>query len=395
MAVRKRKWTTKGGEAREAWVVDYVDQKGERHIESFAKKRDADTRHDAVRTDVKKGVHTPVNRSITVEKAAKDWLAYVEGEGAERSTIEQYQGHVDLHINPRIGHERLAVITTPRIESLRDELLKTMSRAMARKVLTSLKAILKDAKRRGNVAQNVAADVIIKKNKRTEKRKLEIGVDIPLPAEITAIIGAAKGRWKPLILTAAFTGLRASELRGLRWKDIDLKKGEISVRQRADIYNEIGAPKSEAGVRTFPLRPVVITTLREWKLACPPGELVFPNVSGNIENLSNILQRGFHPAQIASRITVQVRDDAGNVVTGDDGKPVLAPKYYGLHTLRHFFASYLINRRVDGGLELTPKMVQTWLGHSTITLTMDTYGHLFPTAGDVSAVVTDLERALS
>jgi integrase len=63
--------------------------------------------------------------------------------------------------------------------------------------------------------------------------------------------------------------------------------------------------------------------------------------------------------------------------------------------LRHFFASFLINRRADGGLELPPKIVQTWLGHSTIAMTMDVYGHLFPTAGDVAEVTTDIERALS
>jgi len=55
-----------------------------------------------------------------------------------------------------------------------------------------------------------------------------------------------EGRWRPLLLTLIFTGLRASELRGLRWIDIDLKRGEIHVRQRADRYNEIGPPKSEA-----------------------------------------------------------------------------------------------------------------------------------------------------
>jgi integrase len=266
---------------------------------------------------------------------------------------------------------------------------------MGRKVLTSIKAILKDAHRRGAIAQNVAAGVVIKKDKRAENHRPQIGVDIPLPTEIQNIISAAKGRWKPLILTAAFTGLRASELRGLRWQDINFKTGEISIRQRADIHNELGKPKSEAGVRTFPLRSIVIKTLREWKIACPPGELVFPNKSGNIENLSNILQRGFHPAQIAAGVTVTVKDKDGKVVRDEGDKPVVQPKYYGLHTLRHFFASLCINRRANGGLELPAKTVQTWLGHSTITLTLDTYGHLFPEAGDVAEVVTDLERALS
>ena len=90
------------------------------------------------------------------------------------------------------------------------------------------------------------------------------------------------GRWRPLLLTAIFTGLRASELRGLRWADVDLKLGELHVRQRADRYNAIGRPKSAAGERTIPLAPMLVNTLREWKLACPKSELdlAFPTASG-------------------------------------------------------------------------------------------------------------------
>ena len=84
------------------------------------------------------------------------------------------------------------------------------------------------------------------------KGKLKVGVDIPTPDEISAILAHAEGRWRPLLIVAAFTGLRASELRGLRWADVDLKANEIHVRQRADRYNEIGKPKSAAGERVVP-----------------------------------------------------------------------------------------------------------------------------------------------
>jgi integrase len=394
MAVRKRKWTTRSGEEREAWVCDYTDQKGERHIETFDMKRDADARWAAVKVSVGQGTHTPTNKSITVAKAADQWLEYVSGEGAESSTIEQYERHIKLHIVPRCGNEKLATLTAPRIEQIRDDLVRDLSRPMARKVLQSLKAIIKDAQRRGSVAQNVAAGVTIRKDKRAENHKPIVGVDVPLAGEVEAIIKHAKGRWRPLIITAAFTGLRASELRGLRWKDVDLKKGTISVRQRADAYNEIGAPKSATGVRTFPLRPIVIATLREWKLACPHGELVFPNNSGNVENLANILQRGLHPAQIAAGVVVQVIGEDGKPKRDAEGRPVVEAKY-SMHSLRHFFASLCINRREEGGLGLTPKQVQQRMGHATISMTLDVYSHLWPSDGDESEVVTDLEKALS
>ncbi len=66
----------------------------------------------------------------------------------------------------------------------------------------------------------------------------------------------------------------------------------------------------------------------------------------------------------------------------ETGKLVKVAKYTGLHTLRHFFASWCISREKDGGLELTPKMVQARMGHSTIGMTMDTYAHLFPETKD-------------
>ena len=103
------------------------------------------------------------------------------------------------------------------------------------------------------------------------------------------------GPRRPLLLTAIFTGLRACELRGLRWQDVDLKRGELHVRQRADRYGKIGRPKSEAGERTVPLPPMVVTVLREHWLACPERnehDLVFPNSRGGIDHRITIVERG-------------------------------------------------------------------------------------------------------
>jgi integrase len=104
-------------------------------------------------------------------------------------------------------------------------------------------------------------------------------------------------------LSAIFTGLRASELRGLRWADVDLKKGELHVRQRADRYNAIGAPKSESGERTVPLPPIVANALRELRLTCPAeADIVFVSSRGHVRSHSNIVFYGWHPAQIAAGV---------------------------------------------------------------------------------------------
>jgi integrase len=173
-------------------------------------------------------------------------------------------------------------------------------------------------------------------------------------------------------------GSRGSELRGLRWQDVDLGKGQLHVRQRADRCHKIGQPKSEAGERTVPIPPQVLNALKAWKPACPIGDLglAFPNPSGKSESHPNIVLRGLQPAQVAADIV----DEYGRAK-------------YALHTLRHFFASWCINRKVDGGLELPLKVVQTRLGHSTIQMTADTYDHLFPT-GDDGAELAKAEALL-
>jgi integrase len=377
MSVRKRTWKTRTGESKEAWIVDYA-QDGERHIKTFARKKEADAYAQQIGVDIRAGVHTPVSKSITVAQAAEDWIKSIALEGREASTLAQYRQHA-RHITDRIGSYKLAGLTTPRLNTFRDDLLTTMSRAMARKVLSSLKSLLRDAQRLGNVAQNVALGVKrIDADKRGEGR-LKIGVDIPSPDEIKALIAVLPGRWRPVLLTAIFTGLRASELRGLRWQDADLKSGVLHVRQRADRYNAIGKPKSKAGDRTVPLAPLLLNTLREWKLKYPKGELnlVFPTPSGRIQ-LHNNLVRAFKAAVRAAKLT----DSSGKL------------KYTGLHALRHFYASWCINPVDRGGQGLPAKVVQQQLGHSSIVMTMDTYGHLFPSGDDADRRLAEAERAL-
>jgi len=123
---------------------------------------------------------------------------------------------------------------------------------------------------------------------------------------------------------------------------------------------------------------MVVNTLREWKLACPKSELelVFPTAKGRVEHHKNIV-RVLRPVLVKAGLT----DPEGE------------PKYTGLHALRHFYVSWCINRRAEGGLELPAKLVQERLGHASIVMTMDRYGHLFPRSDD-GAELAAAERAL-
>jgi integrase len=377
VSVRKRKWTTSKGEEKEAWIVAY-SQDGRRHIETFKRKKDADAKAQQVGVDIRAGTHTPASRSITVRQAADDWIKTAEVEGREALTIAQYRQHAN-HIAQRIGPVRLANLTATQVNAFRDDLLATMSKALARKVMTSLKSLLKDAWRRGKVAQNVALSAKRIDPDGRGKEKLKIGVDIPSTDEIRALIAALPDRWRPLFLTAIFAGLRASELRGLRWQDVDFQKKELHVRQRIDRRNGIGPPKSDAGRRTVPLGPMVLNTLRAWRPRCPPGALglVFPSGKGGI--------CGYHPTIHA---LLAAGHEAGLLDANGE------PKYTGLHALRHFYASWCINSIESGGQGLPAKAVQERLGHSSIVMTMDTYGHLFPRSADAEKRLAEAERKL-
>ncbi len=383
MSIRERTWTTKGV-VKTAWVCDYVDQKGKRHLKTFRTKKEAEAFDSQSHIEVMGRVHVADADTVTVKKAAEFWLSECDG-ALERSTVDQYKQHVELHINPFIGKKRLNEISVPEIRNFLDA-LKTEGRsaAMVRAVRVSLGSLLSDAQERGLVVRNAVKDMgRAKGRKRAEarhQRPVEVGTDIPTPAEIKAILAAATGKPRTFILTACMTGMRASELRGLRWQDVNLDRAEITIRQRADAYQEIGSPKSKKGRRTIPLPGPLVDALKAWKDECPTGELglVFPTGTGSIEYHSNIIHRWYQPAQIAAGVTV----DTGKV--DKDGNPVLAAKYTGLHALRHFYASWCINRPIDGGLGLPAKVVQERLGHSSITVTLDTYSHLFERGDDGS-----------
>jgi integrase len=385
MSIRRRTWKNGDGSRGEAWLVDYVDQHRHRHTKNFDRRKDAEAYHAAVAVDVRKGIHLADSQSATVAEAGQLWLESGDAAGLERTTLDGYRQHLAFHIAPLIGAVKLSQLTVPAVRKFEDTLRANRSPAMVRKILGSLSAILTDAQERGLVPQNVVRGLRARrlrgKERRADRRqrgKLRVGGDIPAPDEIRAIIAHLEGRWRPLLLTAIFTGLRSSELRGLHWNDVDLKRGELHVHQRADCYRRMGALKSEAGARTVPLAPMLTKALREWKLICPKGELglVFPNGAGRIESHANIINRGLIPVQIAA-----------GIVTAK-GKA----KYTGLHSLRHFYASWCINRRVDGGLELPLKIVQARLGHASVQMTADRYGHLFP-RGDDGAELAAAERA--
>jgi integrase len=375
--IRKRTWLTRAGE-KTAWIVDY-QHNGKQHIKTFATKREAADWRAEMQVDVKQGTHTPASKSITVAVAGVLWLTQAEVDGCEASTVMQYRQHLNLHIAPYLGEVKLAELAPATVQDFRNRLIREgRSQVMAKKVTSSLGAILAHAMAAGRVSRNVVHELsrsTAKRRRRIEQRhmkRLEVGVGIPSKDELRAMLAAAQGRWRPLVVTAIFTGLRASELRGLTWDDVDLDGAVLRVRQRADRWNRIGSPKSATGQREVPLAPMAVHALKEWRLACPKAaaNLVFPNGKGRPEQITAIHYRGLGPLQKAAGIT-------------DTDKPK-----YGLHALRHAAASLFIEQG------FSPKRVQALMGHSTIQMTFDIYGHLFPSQDSDAEAMRQLQARL-
>ena len=172
---------------------------------------------------------------------------------------------------------------------------------------------------------------------------------------------------RAIVELAIMSGMRASEIRGLAWSALDLKRGRVTVKQRADAKGVLGPPKSEAGHRVVPLPKSLIGTLRKWKLACPAHEadLVFPSKKG--KTLSHGVMMRVHVDPIVA---------SANAATK------------GVHVFRHAAASLWIERGLNA------KRVQRLMGHNSIQVTFDTYGHLFDEAEKDEHLANEIEAAI-
>lgn len=354
---------------RVCWLVAYEDQYGKRRAKQFERKKDAEAWKADALVQIRQGTHVPDSEPFTVGDAADLWLESCEarmeaGRQMERSTYLGYEIHVRLHIRDGaigIAGVKLSRLNKQAVTIFRDRLLRSgRSEAITRKILTSLKLIIDHAREQQLIAVNPAHGVRVLKTTRAKPR-----IATPSPKDVNDLINAAADDFKPHVMVAALCGLRASESRGLPWSNVDFDEGYIHVRQRADRFNKIGEPKSEAGVRSVPVGPLVMSTLRRWKLRCPPSDLglVFPNKLGKVLNYSNMWERDFQPLLRTLKISLR------------------------WHDLRHFAVSLWIEQGFP------PKAIMEFAGHASINLTFDRYGHLFPSP-DHHAGMEEIERRL-
>lgn len=309
----------------------------------------------------------------TVAQFLGDWLEQTAKPTIRPRTYVSYKHLIDRHIAPRIGDVKLDKLTPQHVQRMMNDMIGTgLSPTTVQRARAVLRRGLGYAVKWGYVPRNVATLV-------DPPRVVTKHVQ-PLSAEQTraflAHVRETDPRLWPLLVTAAYTGLRAGELFGLRWSDLDMEARTLRVGQTVVQLPggwAFGEPKTEKSARPLPLVSDVLAALKEQRtrqlnerLACMSWsdyDLVFTTPVGTPLNPSN-LNKQLH--------------DALNRC----GLPRM-----GLHGFRHGCASLMLTKGVH------MRVVMEWLGHSQIALTMNTYSHVAPPM--LSDAASALEEALA
>jgi len=278
----------------------------------------------------------PTAKSVPSVKEFSDvWYAKSEGDD-KPSTIAKKRTTIDQYLLPRFGHLRLDEVTFAAVEAWRLDMLKTLKPSSVYRIMTDLRTLLGYAHK---------LDVLDRLPKWPTQKIPEHKARFLTFDETDRLIAAAEpiDPWKAMITIAARTGLRHGELTALRWVDVDLAGGKISVIEN-HVDGHTGTPKSGHG-REVPLSNDAIKALRA--VQHTRGPLVFCTRSGG-------------------HLLHHVNDHALRVICRRAGVSPI-----GWHRLRHTFASHLAMRNVS------LKTIQELLGHADMEMTMR-YAHLMP-----------------
>ncbi|MDP2711614.1 MAG: site-specific integrase [Solirubrobacteraceae bacterium] len=243
---------------------------------------------------------------------------------------------------PELGAARLSDITRADVQELADRLTAAgLSASTVQNTLDPLRVIFRRAIRRDVVAVDPTKGLELRRPTGRRDR-------IASPAEAVSLLDALSDEDRALWASALYAGLRRGELRALRWRDVDLVAKSLRVERGWDDEEGEQDGKSRAAQRTVPIIGRLAPILVAHKLATgrDGDDLVFGVTSSEPFQPSNVRRRALTAWKLVDPI--------------------------GLHEARHTFASLMIAAGVNA------KALSTIMGHATIAITFDVYGHLMP-----------------
>jgi integrase len=342
----------------------YSPRDGKKVYKRFARESEAKSWRASTKRALDRGTLRAPNGK-TLDDAATAWL-----EGAERgefrnrsghpfkpSTLRGYRQSLEDRLLPALGLRKLNAITTSDLQALVDDWqAEGLSSATIRNAIKPLQAIYRRARSREGVPTNPTRDLELPAPEHGE-------VEIVAPRTAAKLLNALPLDERPIWATALYAGLRYGELRALRWGAVDMSRGVIEVRESWDPKAGPIEPKTRKSRRVVPM-PSVLRELflaRRNGVAEPPTDaLVFTvrkDTPFDAERLYRLADKAWGSAGIEGRLR--------------------------LHQARHTYASFMIAAGVNA------KALSAFMGHSSITVTFDLYGHLMPGAEVQDAALMD------
>jgi len=365
----------------EEYELEYIEAQiminGKRESKTFKLKRDASKWLQGKQDEVNKGTHIESNK-IKFKEYATIFLKDKEIEGKKNTTLTGWKLYLDKHILPSFGNVMLKDITTAMINNFYDQKLgiasqrKKASKTEEKKVeLISPNTVLFFHRIIHNILNHAVKQRLLSYNPSTacsKPKEVKPKINILTVEEVLKILEVASTynikkngeinekvnpSYYPALLVDVYTGLRRSELMGLKWEYVDLDNGILTIAEtllqtNKEIYQDDDT-KTYAGKRTISIPSEVVEVLRKHKEYVGDTEYVFCNKNSQRPDPHNF-NRFFQKLLEKAGITKHVR----------------------IHDLRHTNVSMMVLQNVN------PKDISKRIGHANYSFTMQTYAHIFP-----------------
>ena len=329
------------------WQARLRGPDGRERTASFRLKRDAERWVREQRATLDRGVWVdPVLGRVTVAEWSKRWMATTVH--LKEKTAEGYESLLRVHVLPEFGDRELAGVDRVAVRQWVAEMESSgLSPSRIRQARQVLGAVLGAAVDAGYLGRNPAKGVKVPRDHRREMLFLNAGQ--------VEDLAAAAGEWSTLIYLLAYGGLRWGESVALRRARCDLLRSRLHIAESA---SEVGGRLIFGSTKTYDDRTIIVPgflrSLLAERLASQTepedSALVFTTALGTPLRHSNFYKRVWRPAKSGAGVPDGLR----------------------IHDLRHTCAALLIAQGAS------PKAIQAHLGHSSIQVTFDRYGHLFP-----------------
>ncbi|MGE5415879.1 MAG: tyrosine-type recombinase/integrase [Acidobacteriota bacterium] len=315
----------------------------------------------AAEEEHRRGNFTAPTRT-TVGEWLDQWIETYAHVRVRQNTLDGYKVVIKAHLKPSIGNLLIKELQPQQVQMMLNDKLKSgrkkdkgpLSPRMVAYIYSVLHMALEQAVKNQMIPRNVCDSVDKPKQDKTEFE--------PWTTEQTNhfLRSVQKSRLFPLYITVWGTGLRRSELLGLKWEDIDLKKGNLTVKRTwVNIKGgqKFGEPKTKKSRRVIPLPGPVVAELKTWRKRQSKEALAFP---GEYNPLNMVFTTEAGEPYKPDYITRSFKNDLEEAKLPE----------IRFHDLRHGHATMLLELGED------LKVISDRLGHSTITLTADTYSHV-------------------